>query len=286
VKLGIGLPNTVPGTEGGEMRDWAMRAEAAGFSTLGTIDRLVYPNHEPLTALAYAAAVTERIGLMTSILLAPLRSNVVLLAKQAASVDVLSGGRLTLGMAVGGREDDFQASGLDFHARGRFFERQLEELQRLWNGEKVGFAGGVGPQPRAGRPELVIGGASAPSYRRAARFGSGWMMGGGTPDQFSERASQLEAAWAEAGRDEPPRKLALGYYALGPDAREQARRYITDYYAYLGDNALPFADSIPATPADVKGWTDAFADRGCDEFIFFPTASDPAQVELLAETVL
>src|SRR5437763_5321838 len=73
MKVGIGLPNAVPGTEGGEMRDWAMRAEAAGFATLGTIDRLVYPNHETLIALAYAAAVTERIGLLTSILIAPLR---------------------------------------------------------------------------------------------------------------------------------------------------------------------------------------------------------------------
>ena len=79
MKIGIGLPNTVPGTEGGEMREWAMRAEAAGFSTLGTIDRIVYANHEPLTSLAYAAAVTERIGLLSSILIAPLRANAALL---------------------------------------------------------------------------------------------------------------------------------------------------------------------------------------------------------------
>src|SRR4051812_350421 len=160
MKIRIGLPNTVRGTEGGDMRDWAMRAEAAGFSTLGTIDRIVYANHEPLIALAYAAAVTERIGLLTSVLLAPLRSNTALLAKQAASVDVLSGGRLTLGLAVGGREDDFDVSGVDFHKRGAIFDRQLDEMHRLWRGEKVGFAGGVGPQPRDGRPEVVVGGAS------------------------------------------------------------------------------------------------------------------------------
>src|SRR3954447_22014944 len=138
MRIGIGLPNTVPGTEGGDMREWAIRAEAAGFSTLGTIDRVVYGNHEPLTALAYAAAVTERIGLCTSILIAPLRANTALLAKQAASVDVLSGGRLTLGMAVGGRQDDFDASGLNFQDRGAIFDRQLEEMQRLWKGDGVG----------------------------------------------------------------------------------------------------------------------------------------------------
>jgi alkanesulfonate monooxygenase SsuD/methylene tetrahydromethanopterin reductase-like flavin-dependent oxidoreductase (luciferase family) len=113
------------------VRDWALRAEAAGFSTLGTIDRLVYANHEPLIALSYAAAVTERIGLLTSILIAPLRANTALLAKQAASLDVLSGGRLTLGMAVGGRQDDYEVSGIDFHKRGAIFDRQLDEMRRL-----------------------------------------------------------------------------------------------------------------------------------------------------------
>jgi alkanesulfonate monooxygenase SsuD/methylene tetrahydromethanopterin reductase-like flavin-dependent oxidoreductase (luciferase family) len=286
MEIGIGLPNAVPGVEGGDLRDWAMRADAAGFSTLGTIDRIVYPNHEPLTALAYVAAVTERIRLLTSILLAPLRSNTALFAKQAASVDVLSGGRLMLGLAVGGREDDFDASGLDFHTRGRAFDRQLEELHRLWNGEKVGFAGGVGPQPRDGRPELIIGGASHASFRRAARWAGGWMMGGGSPDQFRERVAALEAACSEAGRKDPPRKLALGYYALGADAREQARRYIGDYYGFLGDYAQRFAESVPATAADVKAAAQAFEAEGCDEFVLFPTSSDPAQVELLAEAVL
>src|SRR3954452_19556634 len=209
MKIGIGLPSAVPGTDGAQMRDWAIRAESAGFSTLGTIDRTVYGNHEPLTALAYAAGATERIGLLTSILIAPLRSNTALLAKQAASVDVLSGGRLTLGLAVGGREDDFDVSGVDFSSRGATFDRQLDEMRRLWGGEKVGFAGGVGPQPRDGRPEIVIGGTSDAAFRRAAEH-AGWMMGGGTPEYFVERAAKLDAAWSKAGRDGTPRKMAPG----------------------------------------------------------------------------
>src|SRR4051794_40730480 len=163
MKIGIGLPNTVRDTDGIEMRDWATRAESAGFSTLGTIDRTVYGNHEPLIALAYAAAVTERIGLLTSILIAPLRSNTALLAKQAASVDVLSGGRLTLGLAVGGREDDFEVGGVDFSKRGATFDHQLEEMRELWAGNAVG------PKPREGRPEVVIGGGSDAAFRRAAQ---------------------------------------------------------------------------------------------------------------------
>src|SRR5919107_2171958 len=111
--IGIGLPNAVRGVDRRGIVDWARRAEEAGFSSLGTIDRLAYPNFESLIALAAAAAVTERVRLVTDILLAPTRP-ARLLAKQAATIDQLSGGRLTLGLAVGGRADDFEAVGVDF----------------------------------------------------------------------------------------------------------------------------------------------------------------------------
>ena len=115
--VGIGLPNAVPDTEGRTLVDWARRADEAGFSTLGTIGRLVYPNYEELIALAAAAAVTSRIRLTTSVLLAPLHTNTALFAKQAASLDRISGGRLVLGLGIGGREDDFAASGLTMAGR-------------------------------------------------------------------------------------------------------------------------------------------------------------------------
>src|ERR687892_368890 len=102
MQIGIGLPNTVPGAPGRLLVDWAARAEARGFSALATIDRIAYPSYESLVTLAAAGAVTERVGLMTNILLSPTRSP-ILLAKEAASVDQLSGGRLTLGLGVGTR---------------------------------------------------------------------------------------------------------------------------------------------------------------------------------------
>jgi alkanesulfonate monooxygenase SsuD/methylene tetrahydromethanopterin reductase-like flavin-dependent oxidoreductase (luciferase family) len=229
--------------------------------------------------------VTERIGLLTSILIAPLRANTALLAKQAASVDVLSGGRLTLGMAVGGREDDFTAGGVEFHARGATFDRQLDEMTRLWKGEKVGFAGGVGPQPRDGRPEVVIGGSSDASFRRAAQH-AGWMMGGGPPERFPGELERLRAAWSDAGRSGEPRRMALGYFGLGPGATDQIHRYITDYYAFLGEYAEQMAAGIPGEPQAIKDRVAAFAEAGCDELVLFPTSSDPNQVDLLAEAVL
>src|SRR4051812_7293318 len=115
MEVGIGLPTTIPGVTGEQVLEWARRAEARGFSTLGTIDRIVYPNYEPLIALAAVAGVTERIRLATTILIVPYRANAALVAKQAATVDHVSGGRLVLGVAVGGRRGDYALSGGGLH---------------------------------------------------------------------------------------------------------------------------------------------------------------------------
>src|SRR5919106_1639558 len=125
MRIGIGLPNTVPGAPGRLLVDWAARAEARGFSALATLDRIAYPSYESLVTLAAAGAVTERIGLMTNILLSPTR-NPILLAKEAASVDQLSGGRLTLGLGVGTRRDDFVASQQAWENRGKRFDEDLD----------------------------------------------------------------------------------------------------------------------------------------------------------------
>ena len=177
MEIGIGLPNAVAGVDRAGIVDWARRAEEAGFSSLGTIDRLAFPSYEPLISLAAAAAVTERIRLATDILLAPLRSNTALLAKQSATLDSLSGGRLVLGLAVGLREDDYEVSGVEFSERGRIFDRQLEQLIELWGGE-----GDFGPPTASGdRPALLIGGESDAALRRAARYADGWTQGGWGP---------------------------------------------------------------------------------------------------------
>jgi alkanesulfonate monooxygenase SsuD/methylene tetrahydromethanopterin reductase-like flavin-dependent oxidoreductase (luciferase family) len=283
--VGIGLPATIPGVEPDQLLEWARRAEARGFSTLGTLDRIVYRNYEPLIALAAAAAVTERIRLTTAILIAPNRANGALVAKQAATLDHLSGGRLVLGAAVGGREDDYEVSGVDFHTRGRRFDEMLGEWKRIWSGESFGTAGAIGPPALNGGPELIIGGTTDAAYRRAAQYGDGWIMGGGTPDNFKDGNAKLEEAWRAAGRDGQPRTAALAYFALGDGATEAADRYLKDYYAFLGDMAAMIAGSA-ATDADtVKGYVAAFEAAGCDELIMFPSSADPGQVDLLADAL-
>jgi alkanesulfonate monooxygenase SsuD/methylene tetrahydromethanopterin reductase-like flavin-dependent oxidoreductase (luciferase family) len=286
VDIGIGLPNTVPGTEGQTLIDWATQAEAAGFSTLGTIGRLVYPNYEELIALSAAAAVTSRIRLTTGVLLAPLYTNYALLAKQVASLDRLSGGRVVLGLGLGGREDDFTASGLTTHGRGRVLEEQLAVMRRVWSGDEFGTAGGIGPEPvRPGGPEVILGGATPASFERVARLADGWIMGGGTPDMFAQAAAGVDQAWADEGRAGRPRKLTLAYFALGPDARAQADGYLHNYYAWLGDIADMIAAGAAVNAEMAKAYAAAFEAVGCDEIIFVPTASSLDQITLLAEAV-
>ena len=284
--VGIGLPTTVPNTEGRTLVEWARRAEEAGFSTLGTIGRLVYPNYDDLIALSAAAAVTERIRLTTSILIAPLHANIALLAKQTASLDRLSGGRLVLAVGLGSRDDDYEASGLPTTDRGRRLEEALEELRRIWSGEERGYAGAIGPAPaRPGGPELIIGGHGETAFRRAARFGDGWIMGGGPPEMFAQMARAVDEAWQAAGRSDRPRKLSLAYFALGPRAREQADAYLKHYYGWLGEFADQIAAGAAVSEEMVKGYVAAFEQSGCDELIFIPSSSDLDQVARLAEAV-
>jgi alkanesulfonate monooxygenase SsuD/methylene tetrahydromethanopterin reductase-like flavin-dependent oxidoreductase (luciferase family) len=211
--VGIGLPSAVPGTSGADLVEWARRADARGFSSLGTIDRIVYDNYEPLTALAAAAAVTERIELITTVLLGPLRTNPVELAKQALSVNALSGGRFTLGIGLGARDDDYFVSGVDLSGRGNRLDAMLERIKQVWEGDEIGPAVG-------GEPGLVVGGHANASFARAARFGQGWIAGGIPPDQYAEPAAKAKQAWTQAGCEGEPRLLALAYFSLGERAEE------------------------------------------------------------------
>jgi alkanesulfonate monooxygenase SsuD/methylene tetrahydromethanopterin reductase-like flavin-dependent oxidoreductase (luciferase family) len=279
--VGIGLPATIPGVEREQLLEWARRSEEAGFSTLGALDRLVYPNYEPLVAMAAAAAVTERIRLTTAILNLPWRENAALVAKQAATLHHLSGGRLVLGVALGAREDDYEASGSNFSDRSERVERMLEEIEVIWQGK-----GDIGP-PVDPPPAILVGGQVEASFERAARYGAGWIMGANTPDALAEGKQKVEAAWKEAGRDGQPRIAAIAYYALGENAQEAAEKDLKHYYAWLGDEiAQAIAGSAATDEETVKGYTQAFEQAGCDELIWFPTDTDTEQVNLLAEATL
>lgn len=282
--VGIGLPAAIPGVSGGDILEWARRAEDGPFSSLGIIDRLVYANHEPLITLAAVAGATERIRLVTTVLLAPLR-NPGVLAKQAATLDSISGGRLTLGLGVGGRQDDYLASPSSFTNRGRRFDAQLETMKRIWAGEPAGEGVGVvGPPPvRKGGPELLIGANSPQAMARVGRWADGFMSGGGGPDRARQGYEAARRSWSDAGRSGQPRLVAGTYFALTDDARTRGADNIVHYYGEGMGAAI--SEGLPDSPDGVKRLIAAFRDTGCDELILWPTVTDLEQVDRLADIV-
>lgn len=287
MQYGIGLPATIPGADPLLNVEWARRADSGPFSSLGIIDRIVYSNLEPMVSLATAAAVTRRIRLMTTVLIAPTRKAGIL-AKQAASLDALSGGRLTLGLGVGAREDDFRAVPGSFRDRARRFERQLDTMKRIWSGQPVAEGvGPVGPSPvQPGGPELLIGGYVPAAVQRIARWADGFISGGLGPDQARQLYTVVEEAWRAEGRSGRPRFVAATYFGLGPNATEGILRYIGDYYGYFGKEAAEgMARAQPSTPQAVKSAIQAFADAGADEVMLWPCIPELDQVDRLADVV-
>ena len=284
MRMGIGLPNPVPGTTGQQLLAWARRAEERGFSSLATIDRIAYPSYESIVALTGAAAVTERIGLLSNVLLAPTR-NPVLLAKEAASLDQISGGRFVLGVSVGARTDDYEAAGRDFATRGKRFDRDLEITHAAWRGELVeGAQHPVGPSPvRGDRVPILMGGMSPAAIRRTVQWAIGWTVGGAPPEQGGPFADRVRDAWREAGREGDPHIVGLTYFGLGDGAEKRAAEYLGSYY---GDFGPRIAQYMPKTTDALRETIKKFEDYGFDELFVDPTTSDTNQVDQAADAVL
>jgi alkanesulfonate monooxygenase SsuD/methylene tetrahydromethanopterin reductase-like flavin-dependent oxidoreductase (luciferase family) len=285
VKIGLGIPNAAPSTPGGRLLvEFARRAEALGFSSLGTIGRIAYPGYEELVTLAAAAGATERIGLFTDVLLGPTREP-VLLAKQAATLDQVSDGRFVLGVGVGSRTDDFTVTGMPFEDRGRRWDRALELMHAAWRGEPVpGSASPVCPRPVNGRSvPMMFGGGSDRTVARLVRYGIGYTLGGGPADALPPLIERVDAAWKAAGRSGRPEYRGLSYFALGEDTHPEAESNIRNYYGDSGDRVWAGALKDPAA---IGERVRAFEAAGCDELLLFAAAPRIDQVEQLARLVL
>jgi probable F420-dependent oxidoreductase len=261
----------------------AAAAEAAGFATLWAGEHVVmvddpasrYPYAadgqiavppqadwlDPLIGLSFAAAATSRIGLATGVLLLP-EHNPVVVAKQVASLDVLSGGRLSLGIGIGWSREEFDALGVPFERRGARAAEYVAAMRTLWREEVAGFDGEfvrfnairVNPKPLRGRIPVVVGGNSDAALARAARWGDGW-YGFYLPDvdTVRERVGVLHARTREAGRDPAALEIAV---ALADGARVDV--------AALADAAVTQLVLVAAPPADAgaaRDWTHELAGR-------------------------
>jgi len=285
--VGITLPIAVPGAQPGVLLEWARRVDDSPFSSLGVNDRLVWSGYEPFTTLSAAAALTRRVKLITHVIIAPFR-NGGLLAKQVATLDALSGGRVILGIGVGGAEDDYTAAPADFHRRGRTIDWQIAAMKRVWAGEPI--ADGIapfGPAPgRPGGPPILVGGRTPRPLQRAGQIADGYMAGtANTPQQLIEYFQVVQAAWREAARPGRPHFAAIDYYALGDDALPSGQAYIREYYARQGPRAERSVDRILGSSDIIRERMKGFEDIGVDDYILIPTVATLDQFDRLAEVV-
>ena len=282
MKLGIGLPNQVRNVRPTVIPEYAAKAEEAGFSTLGTVGRLAYPGVMDTVTLAAAAGATSTIGLISNIMLATVWPP-TLLAKEVAGIDGVSGGRLTLGIGIGIREDDFIVEGIGPRGLGKRIDHDLEVYREVWNGKTVG--GDLNAAVPEGTREvpMMFGGMAPASYARMAKWGEGYIAGSVPAPMVVPSFDGARAAWEEAGREGKPRLIAIAYFALGDI--ELGRANAHDYYSVSGEFADLVTANVAGTAEAVKTLAAQFEEIGADELIFNPTTDDVDDIARLADIV-
>ncbi|MGW7544286.1 LLM class flavin-dependent oxidoreductase [Streptomyces sp. NPDC054770] len=284
MKIGIGIPNQIRNVKAVVVPEWARRAEEAGFSSLGSVGRVAYPGVMDTVALAAAAGATNRIGLISNVLLGPVWP-ALLLAKEIQSIDAVSGGRLTLGLGLGGRSDDFVVEGLGARGTGKRLDQDIETYKSVWRGETP--AGCDNPLVPEGSREVPVlfGGMVQASYDRVARSGRGYIGASLPVGMVAGAFDGVRAAWKEAGRQGAPYLVAIAYYAIADAERGRANVY--DYYSSAGADVAGLITSTVSGGADaVKATVEEFEAIGADELILNPTNDDLDEIQRVAEIVL
>lgn len=289
MKIGIGIPNQVRNVDARIIGPWAARAEEAGFSTLGTVGRIAYPGVADTVALAVAAGATSRIGLFSNVLLGP-PWPATLLAKEIAGIDGASGGRLTLGLGLGNRDDDFTVDGLPMKGLGKRMDADLETYRSVWAGEPVGGGNNAAVPAGTRQVPLMFGGIAPAALARMARHGIGYVGASFPAAMIGPYFEAARTAWKDAGREGQPKLTAIAYFAFDNatgDGYDTGRGNVYDYYSVAGDQiASMVADNTSFGADRVRETMKAFEDLGADELIFNATVPDLDQITQLAEAVL
>lgn len=268
-----------------ELVAWCRDIDEGPWSSLAVPERVTFTSHALTVQLAGAAALTERVRLWTTLIVLPAH-NAVQVAKDMASVDQLSDGRLTLAVGVGGREQDYRAIGGDFTHRWERMDAQVAEMRHIW-AQNPPFEGSdpVGPPPiQDPGPPFVAGVIGPKAMARAAR----WAVGVDDPtaitevqgDALAAQRQKVVQAWKDAGRKEQPHFSTSLWYALGPGAKEQLGDYVYNYLKIFDEGyARATADSAPVhTPDALRQAIDTAREVGCDEFFLVPTTADPTEL--------
>jgi alkanesulfonate monooxygenase SsuD/methylene tetrahydromethanopterin reductase-like flavin-dependent oxidoreductase (luciferase family) len=252
-------------------------------------ERITFHNLEGITLCTAAAMLTARVRVFLNVAVAPWHAP-AMLAKQLATMDVLSGGRIDLAVGVGGREQDYAALGSSFARRHARVDETVAELKRLWSGGTAADGHDVGPTPvQVGGPPVLCSGMGPKSLARAAHWAAGVSGFALTGDAKEADASfrSAEAAWIAAGRTDAPRLTTGVFVSLGPGAEETLRNFAGEYLGVFGPEiAKMLADAMTVyTPERLRSTIDAMADVGCDELILVPADTDPTLLARITDVV-
>jgi alkanesulfonate monooxygenase SsuD/methylene tetrahydromethanopterin reductase-like flavin-dependent oxidoreductase (luciferase family) len=287
--VGLAFPQMTPDLDRDRIRAWCRAVDDGPFSSISAGERIAFDNLDGFTLCTAAAALTDRVRIGFNVVVAPWHPP-AMLAKELASIDVRSGGRLEVAVGVGGREQDYAALGSPFAGRFQRLDDTVDELRRLWAGGDVVPGAGVGPAPvQPGGPPVLCSGTGPKSLARAARWADG--LTGFTlaadPAVAGATFRLADQAWADAGRSTAPRRVTGSFVVLGPGAEDALRSFARRYLGVFGtDVAAWLADRMPlSTPEAVRAFLVDLAAEGCDEVVLVPGRSDPDQVRQLAEVV-
>ncbi|MBJ21277.1 MAG: LLM class flavin-dependent oxidoreductase [bacterium] len=292
MKIAMTLPGMDPGLDRKRLVEWTSRIEDGPFDTLAFGERMAFFNPELIALFGACAVLTERVTLRSTVTVMPMH-HPVMLAKQLATLDVLSEGRLSVGLGIGGREEDLLAVGADMERRtNASLARDVDTMRRVWRGEDVvgGLLRPVEPRPiQAAGPELLAG-AMGP---RAIRLASAWAAGlcgftwAATTEEIAPTFEWARQAWSEAGRGTP--KLITGFwFALGEGARAQMSSHLGSYMNWLAPAEREAAQRSAGFTGDASALRDLLRrieDLGTDEVHLVPTSGDPDEVSRAADAI-
>ena len=283
VDIGLGLPILVPDAAGQASLEFARRAEEAGAHSVWAGDRIVFANQDPLLNLAAVAAVTSRVRLGTSVLLAALRPP-ALLAKMVATLDQLSDGRMILGAGVGSRADDFASEGIEFDHRGSRAEELVDILRMTWRGEPLRYAGQfydldvgpIGPSPVQDHLPIWFGGSAEPALKRIGRIADGYVgSSSGGPEGFRATWAKIQRYAESAGRDPASLTPAALIYACVDDDRARAQELASAHLRnYYGPRRTDTSSFMLGSADDCLNVASQYAEAGVRHFIIGSVTSD------------
>ena len=290
MQISLGLPTFLAHDRALEL-SWYRTIDQGPWSGMVFSDGITFPNSWSLTVqLSAAAAMTERVKLSTAIATLPLR-NPVLFAKELATIDVLSGGRLVVGVGIGGLQDDYLATGGDLALRHQRMDDHVATMQKVWRQEPlVEGQFPVGPKPLQPSGIPLLAGASGPkALARAAKWASGVIDAGATiafdKEALAAQKACVVQAWKDAGRDDTPYFAACMYFALGPNAKEQLGDYMFHMsHSYGEDAAREAAQYVANYGADrLRDAVAGAREIGLDELMLLPTTPDVTEIDRVRE---